>query len=81
MNVVESLEQLSSASCKRGKKGKKPQQFKDGLVDAGEREGKKLCYSTTGIVVAVLYNVLIFLYAMYTRNYLVMMLVVGIWIV
>lgn len=80
MNVVESLEQLSSASGKKSKKTKK-QHFNDGMVDAGDREGKKRAHSTTGLTVAVMYNVLIFAYAWYTRNYLVMMLVVATWMV
>lgn len=37
--MVESLEQLSSASGK--KKKPKKQQFNDGMVDAGDREAKK----------------------------------------
>lgn len=78
MNVVESLEQLSSASGKKSKKTKK-QHFNDGMVDA--REAKKRAHSTTGLTVAVMYNVLIFAYAWYTRNYLVMMLVVATWMV
>ena len=80
MNMVELLEQLSSASGKKTKKTKK-QHFNDGMVDAGDREAKKRAHSTTGLAVAVTYNVLIFAYAWYTRNYLVMMLVVATWMV
>lgn len=79
MNMVESLEQLSSASAKK-KKAKKPI-FNDGMVDAGDREGKKPAHTTTGLVVAAMYNVLIFAYAYYTKNYLVMMLIIAIWMV
>ena len=80
MNMVESLEQLSSASGK--KKKQKKQQFNDGMVDAGDpREARKPAQTTTGLVVAVMYNVLIFMYAYYTKNYLVMMLVIAIWLV
>ena len=78
--MVESLEQLSSASGKKNKKPKK-QNFNDGMVDAGDREAKKRAHSTAGLTVAVMYNVLIFAYAWYTRNYLVMMLVVATWMV
>ena len=80
MNMVESLEQLSSASGK--KKKHKKQQFNDGMVDAGDpREARKPTHNTTGLVVAVMYNLLIFMYAYYTKNYLVMMLVIAIWLV
>lgn len=78
--MVESLEQLSSASGKKIKKAKK-QHFNDGMVDAGDRQAKKRTDTTTGLAVAVMYNVLIFAYAWYTRNYLVMMLVVGTWMI
>ncbi|CAH3147398.1 unnamed protein product [Pocillopora meandrina] len=73
MNLVESLDQLSSASAKKAKKAKK-QHFNDGMIDAGDREAKKPFHSSTGLAVAVMYNVLIFAYAWYTKNYLVMML-------
>lgn len=79
MNMVESLEQLSSASGK--KKKPKKQQFNDGMVDAGDREAKKPAHVTTGLLVAAAYNVLIFAYAYYTKNYLVMMLVIAVWMV
>lgn len=79
MNMVETLEQLSSASGKK-KKAKK-QQFNDGMVDAGDREAKKQAHTTTGLVVAAIYNVIIFAYAYYTKNYLVMMVVIAIWMV
>ena len=80
MNLVESLDQLSSASAKKAKKAKK-QHFNDGMIDAGDREAKKPFHSSTGLAVAVMYNVLIFAYAWYTKNYLVMMLVIAIWMV
>lgn len=80
MNLVESLDQLSSASAKKAKKAKK-QHFNDGMVDAGDREARKPCHTTTGLAVAVIYNLVIFAYAWYTKNYLVMMLVVAIWMV
>ena len=79
MNMVESLEQLSSNSAK--KKKHKKQQFNDGMVDAGDREAKKPAHTTTGLMLAAMYNVLIFAYAYYTKNYLVMMLVIAIWLV
>lgn len=80
MNMVESLEQLSSASGK--KKKHKKQQFNDGMVDAGDpRDVRKPAHNTTGLVVAVMYNLLIFMYAYYTKNCLVMMLVIAIWLV
>ena len=79
MNMVESLEQLSSASGKK-KKAKK-QQFNDGMADAGDREAKKPAHTTTGLMVAAMFNVLIFAYAYYTKNYLVMMLIIAIWMV
>lgn len=51
------------------------------MVDVGDREVKKWVYSIIGLIVVVMYNVFIFVYVWYMRNYLVMMLVVVIWMV
>ena len=78
---MNTLEQMSSVSSKKSKK--KKQQFHDGMVDAGDaREARGRPRNTElGMVAVILYHVVIFGYAFLTRNYLVMMLVAGIWFI
>lgn len=51
------------------------------MIDVGDREVKKFFYLLIGFVVVVMYNVFIFVYVWYMKNYLVMMLVIVIWMV
>lgn len=78
--MMDTLEQMSSVSSKKGKKAKK-QQFHDGMVDAGDPREARRPSNESGMLVVIAYIVVIFGYAFLTRNYLVMMLVPGIWFI
>lgn len=62
------------------KKKKKKIVFNDGMVDASDREARKKVDETTGFMVVAVYCIVIFGCAMLTRNYLVALLVPGVFI-
>jgi hypothetical protein len=74
MDVVDQFAMVSS------KKKKKKIVFHDGMVDASDREARKKVDQTTGILVVAAYCVVIFGCAILTRNYLVALLVPGVFI-
>ena len=74
--MMDIMDQFSALGSKgKAKKGRKPQ-FNDGLVDAGDRsQAKRNPNAQLYIAIAVGYIVALFLFAVYTRNYLVMMII------
>jgi len=74
MDVVDQLQLASS------KKKKKKIVFNDGMVDASDRSARRKVDPATGMLVVIIYCIFIFGCAIMTRNYLVALLVPGVFI-
>lgn len=75
--MMDVVDQLALASSK---KKKKKIVFNDGMVDASDRGARRKVDPTTGMIVVAVYCVIIFGCAILTRNYLVALLVPGVFI-
>ena len=74
--MMDIMDQFSALGTKgKVKKSKKPQ-FNDGMVDAGDRsQAKRNPNTELYIFIVVSYIVALFLFAVYTKNFLVMMII------